>query len=171
MNNETRLLVIFVGLIAFALLMQAIVMLVAFLVMRKKVKSLQEDVQELRTTAIPILNKSRETLEKVAPKLESVAADVADIVHVLKRQSVEFQAVAGDILERVHRQTSRVDNMFTNMADGVEHASNVVVHSVGRPVRQISAVLAGAKAFLSVLTTGRRPDQQADVVADQDMFV
>jgi hypothetical protein len=61
--------------------------------------------------------------------------------------------------------------MFTNMADGVEHASNVVVHSVGRPVRQLTAVLAGAKAFLSVLTTGRRRDQQADVVADQDMFV
>ena len=72
MNNETRLLVIFVGLIAFALLMQAIVMLVAFLVMRKKVKSLQEDVQELRTTAIPILNKSRETLENRA-----MAFDVA----------------------------------------------------------------------------------------------
>jgi conjugal transfer/entry exclusion protein len=171
MNDETRLLVIFVGLTAFALLMQAIVMLVAFLVMRKKVKSLQEDVQELRTTAMPILNKSRETLEKVAPKLESVAADVADITSMLKRQTGEFQLVAGDILDRVHRQTSRVDNMFTNMADGVEHASNVVVHSVGKPVRQLTAILAGAKAFLSVLTTGRRPSQQADVVADQDIFV
>lgn len=171
MNRETTLLVIFVGLTAAALLTQAVVMLVAFLVMRKKVKSLQEDVQELRTTAMPILNRSRETLEKVAPKLESVAADVADIVRVLKRQSVDFQAVAGDILERVHRQTNRVDNMFSNMADGVEHASNVVVHSVGRPVRQLTAVLAGAKAFFNVLTSGRRPNQEADVVADQDMFV
>jgi methyl-accepting chemotaxis protein len=171
MNNETRLLVIFVGLTAFALLVQAIVMLVAFLVMRKTVKSLQVDVQELRTTAMPILTKSRETLENVAPRIESVAANVADIAHVLKRQSVEFQAVAGDILERVHRQTSRVDDMFTNMADSVEHASNVVVTSVGRPVRQLSAIMAGAKAFLSVLASGKRHNQQADVVADQDMFV
>jgi methyl-accepting chemotaxis protein len=171
MNNETRLLVIFVGITAFALLVQAIVMLVAFLALRKTVKSLQLDVQELRTSAMPILAKSRDTLEKVAPKLESVATDVAEIAHVLKRQSIEFQAVAGDILERVHRQTSRVDNMFTNMADGVEHASNVVVSSVGKPVRQLSAIMAGAKAFLNVLTSGRRPSQQADVVADQDMFV
>jgi hypothetical protein len=171
MNNETRLLVIFVGLTAFALLVQAIVMLVAFLVMRKTVKSLQVDLQELRTTAMPILTKSRETLENVAPRLESVAANVADIAHVLKRQSVEFQAVAGDILERVHRQTSRVDNMFTNMADNVEHASNVVVGSVVKPVRQVSAIMAAAKAFLSVLTSGKRSNPQADVVADQDMFV
>jgi len=171
MNNETTLLVIFVGITGFALVVQAIVMLVAFLTMRKSIISLQSDVQELRTTAMPILAKSRETLEKVAPKLESVATDVADIAHILKRQSVEFQAVAGDILERVHRQTSRVDNMFTNVVDGVERTSYVVVDSIGRPVRQLAAMLAGAKAFLTVLATGRRPDQQADIVADQDMFV
>jgi methyl-accepting chemotaxis protein len=170
MNKET-LMVIFVGITAVSFAAQAIVVLVACIMMRKAVKAVQTDVQELRTTAMPILAKSRDMLEKVAPKIESVSADVADIASMLKRQTGEFQVVAGDILERVHRQTSRVDNMFTNMADGVEHASNVVVHSVGRPVRQLTAVLAGAKAFLSVLTTGRRRDQQADVVADQDMFV
>ena len=171
MNNETTLLVIFVGITGFALVVQAIVMLVAFLTMRKSIISLQSDVQELRTTAMPILAKTRETLERVAPKLESVATDVADIAHILKRQSVEFQAVAGDILERVHRQTSRVDNMFTNVVDSVERTSYVVVDSIGRPVRQLAAMLAGVKAFLTVLATGRRPDQQADIVADQDMFV
>jgi len=170
MNNET-LLVIFVGITAVSFAVQAIVMLVACIMMRKAVKAVQVDVQELRTTAMPILAKSRDTLEKVAPKIESVSADVADIASMLKRQTGEFQLVASDILDRVHRQTSRVDNMFTNMADNVEHASNVVVHSVGKPVRQLTAILAGAKAFLSVLTTGRRPSQQVDVVADQDMFV
>ena len=171
MNNETTLLVVFVGLTGLALVVQAIVMLVAFLAMRKTIISLHADVQELRTTAMPVLVKSRETLEKVAPKLESVATDVADIAHILKRQSVEFQAVAGDILERVHCQTSRVDNMFTGVVDGVERASNVVVDSVIKPARQVSAMLAGAKAFLNVLATGRRPNRQADIVADQDMFV
>lgn len=171
MNNETTLLVIFVGITGFALLVQAIVMLVAFLAMRKTIMSLQSDVQDLRTTAMPILAKSRETLERVAPKIESVAADVAEVAHILRAQTVEFQAVAGEILERVHRQTSRVDNMFTNLVDGVEHASNLVVDSVTRPVKQISSMLAGAKAFLTVLATGRRPGQQAEVVADQDMFV
>lgn len=59
MNNETTLLVVFVGITGFALLVQAIVMLVAFLTMRKTIVSLQSDVQELRTTAMPILDKTR----------------------------------------------------------------------------------------------------------------
>ncbi|MGA9584799.1 MAG: hypothetical protein WBQ95_05690, partial [Terracidiphilus sp.] len=65
----------------------------------------------------------------------------------------------------------RVDSMFTNVIDGVEHASNVVVGSVIKPVRQVTAMMAGAKAFLNVLATGRRPERPADVAADQDMFV
>ena len=171
MNNETTLLVIFVGLTAAALVTQAIVTLVAFLAMRKTIMSLHEDVQELRTTAMPVLVKSRETLDRVAPKIESVATDVADVARILRQQTIEFQSVAGEILERVHRQTSRVDNMFTEVVDGVERASNVVVDSVTKPVRQLTAMLAGVKAFLTVIATGRRPDQQAEVIADQDMFV
>jgi len=171
MNNESTLLVVFVGITGLALVVQAIVMLVAFLTVRKTIVSLQSDVQELRTTAMPILARTRETLDRVAPKIESVATDVADLAHRLKEQSVEFEAVASEILARVHRQTSRVDNMFTGMVDGVEQASNLVVDSVTKPVRRITAMLAGAKAFFTVLATGRRPDQQVDVVADQDMFV
>ena len=61
--------------------------------------------------------------------------------------------------------------MFTGVVDGVEHASNVVADSITKPVRRIAAMLSGAKAFITVLATGRRPDQQVDAVADQDMFV
>lgn len=171
MNNET-LLVIFVGLTGFALLVQAIVMLAAFLTLRKTVISLQSDVHELRESAMPIIEKSRDTLEKLAPKIESVSNDVSDVVRTLREQTHQFQLVAGDVLDRVHRQTSRVDNMFTGVVDGVEHASNVVVDSVARPVRQVSAFLAGAKAFLGVLATGRRrPGDRVEVTANEDMFV
>ena len=171
MNNET-LLVIFVGLTGFALLVQAIVMLAAFLTMRKTVVSLQSDVHELRASAMPIIEKSRDTLEKLAPKIESVSNDVSDVVRTLREQTHQFQLVASDVLDRVHRQTSRVDNMFTGVVDSVEHASNVVVDSVARPVRQVSALLAGAKAFLGVLATGRRrPGDRVEVTANEDMFV
>ncbi len=171
MNNQTTLLIVFVGITGFALLVQAIVMLVAFLTMRKTIVSLQSDVQDMRTTAMPILNRARETLDKVAPKIESVATDVADIARRVREQSVEIEAAAAEILDRVQRQTSRVDNMFTGMVDGVEHAGNIVVDSVAKPVRQVMGMLAGARAFFTVLTTGRRPDRRADIVADQDMFV
>jgi methyl-accepting chemotaxis protein len=171
MNNETVWLIVFVALTAFALLVQAIMVVAAFFIVRKTMKTVESHVSELRTTAMPLLNKTKDTLDKVRPKIESIADDVADLTSRAREQSVQVQATASDILERVHRQTSRVDTILTNAMDGVEHASNVVSGSVVKPARKVSAFLAAAKAFLTVMRTGRRPGQQPEVVADQDMFV
>lgn len=169
-NSETFWLMIFVGLTAVALLGQFIVMLAAFFMVRKSIKTVQDEVSDVRSTVMPMLNRSKELLEKVAPKLESVAADVADMAQSAREQTAHIRFTADEILARVYRQTSRVDNMMTNVADGMEHAGTVVADSVTKPVRQVSAMLAAAKAFLGVLATGRRRDQR-DVVTDQDMFV
>ena len=169
MNNETLWLMIFVGLTAVALFGQFIVMLVAFFMVRKTLNSVQGEIGEIRSTVMPMITRSKELLEKVAPKVESVAADVADMAQSAREQTAHIRFTADEVLARVYRQTSRVDNMITNVADGVEHAGSVVADSVTKPVRQVSAMLAAAKAFLGVLATGRRNDRQ--VVTDQDMFV
>jgi uncharacterized protein YoxC len=170
MNNET-LLVVFVGLTGLALMVQAIVMVIGVVTVRKTIKSLHEDVSELRTTAMPLLVKSRETLDRVAPRIDSISRDMAQLAQTLREQGEEIHATASEVLERVQRQTNRVDTMFTSVADGVEHASNVVADTVTRPVRQAAAVIASAKAFLSVLATGKRPSRPANAGVDQDMFV
>jgi len=170
MNHDT-LLVIFVGLTAFALLVQAIVVLAFFLAIRKHIGKVQADIQELRTAATPILHKSREILDRLSPKIDSVATDMAGLARDLREQGIQVQATVGDILDRVQRQSSRVDSMFTSAVDGVEHASTVVVDSVSKPVRQASAMVAAAKAFLNVLATGRRSARPARIATDQDMFV
>ncbi len=170
MNNETLLLV-FVGLTGVALLAQAIILLAFFMTIRKTVSSVQVEVQELRASITPVLSKSRELLDRLGPKLESIATDLAELAHNLREQGAEFQVSADEVLQRVHQQTIRLDAMFTSVLDGVEHASTVVAESVSRPARQISAMIASAKAFLTVLTTGKRQSRPARIGADQDMFV
>ena len=170
MNHDT-LLVIFVGLTAFALLVQAIVVLAFFLAIRKHIGKVQADIQELRTAATPILHKSREILDRLSPKIDSVATDMAGMARDLREQGIQVQATVGDILDRVQRQSSRVDSMFTSAVDGVEHASNVVADTVSKPLRQASAIVAAAKAFLNVMTSGRRSSRPARIATDQDMFV
>jgi uncharacterized protein YoxC len=169
-NNETLWLMIFVGLTAVALLGQFLVMVVAYFTVRKTISNVQGEIGEIRSTVMPMLNRSKDLLEKVAPKVESVAADVADMAQSAREQTAHIRYTADEILARVYRQTSRVDNMMTSVADGMEHAGNVMADSVTKPVRQVSAILAAAKAFLGVLATGRRRDRQ-EVIADQDMFV
>jgi hypothetical protein len=162
MNHETIWLIVFVALTAFALLVQAIAMVAAFFLVRKTINTLQGQINEVRATALPMLNKTKETLDKIRPKIESIADDMADLSSRVRAESVDVQAKASDILERVHRQTSRVDAILTNALDGVEHASNVVSGSVVKPARKMSAFLSAAKAFLSVMKTGRKPGEHRE---------
>ena len=170
MNHDT-LMVIFVALTGFALLAQAIILFAFFLTIRKSAKTMQASIDDLKSTAMPILEISRTVIDHVAPKIESIAADLAELVKGLREQGVEIQASTNEILERVQRQTSRLDEMFTTVVDGVERAGTAVTETVSRPMRQLSAYAASAKAFLTVLATGRRPPSEARTVADQDMFV
>jgi uncharacterized protein YoxC len=171
MNHDT-LLLIFVGLTGFALLVEAIVMLAAFLFARKTVKKLQLDVEELRSKITPILVKSREIMDRVSPRIDSISRDVADLSRRVREQGEGFQAAADEILGRVNRQTDRVDSMFTSVFDSMEYAGNKVADSVNKPVRQMNGMVAAAKAFLNVLTKSRNiPERKARVSTDQDMFV
>src|SRR5258708_2354419 len=170
MNQET-LLLIFVGLTGFALLVQVIILLAFFLTIRKTVAAVQADVQQLRTGIMPVLTKSRELMDHLGPKVDSIATDLAVLAHTLREQGAEIQASADEILGRVNRQAGRLDLMFTNVVDGVEHAGNVVVSSVSGQMRQVSAMIASARAFLTVLTTGKRDPRQQRIAADQARFV
>ncbi len=169
MNHDT-LLLIFVALTAIALLAEAVIMLALFLTVRKIGKVVQDHVGEVRGAVMPVIAKSREVIDRVSPKVESMATDLTQIVHNLHEQGIEIKASTSEILERVHRQSTRVDGMFTNLADGVEHAGQVMSETVTKPVRQVSAIVAAAKAFLSVLASGRRSDGRARS-ANEDMFV
>jgi len=171
MNNQIVWLIVFDAIAAFALVMQALVILIAYITMRKVMKDAHADIHELRTTVMPLLTRSKEILEKIAPKIESVATDVAEMAQTAREQTARISATTEEVLARVHRQTSRVDNMITSVVDGVEHASNMVADAVTRPVRQVTAMLASVKAFLGALATGRRSERPANVPTDQDMFV
>jgi uncharacterized protein YoxC len=171
MNHDT-LLVIFVGLTGLALLVQAIVVLASFLFARKTVKKLQVDVEELRSKITPILTKSREIMERVSPRIDSISSDVADLSRRVREQGEEFQAAANEILGRVNRQTDRVDSMFTSVFDSMERTGNAVAESVNRPVRHVNGIVAAARAFLNVLMKSNHASKkEARVTSDQDMFV
>jgi uncharacterized protein YoxC len=171
MNHDT-LLLIFVGLTALALVVEAIVIMAAFLFVRKTVTKLQVDVEELRSKATPILTKSREIMERVSPRIDSISSNLADLSRRVRDQGEEFQAASNEILGRVNRQTDRVDSMFTSVFDLMEHAGGVVADSVSRPVRHVNGIFAAVRAFLGVLSkSSDNPEREARASKDQDMFV
>jgi hypothetical protein len=174
-NNETLLLMIFVGCTAFAVLLQAIVLLAMLLTARKALKFAQEQSEELRNNVLPLVKDTKELLTRVGPKIETVASDFADLTSKLRVQSTRVEASAGDFFERVYRQSNRIDMMLTSTLDTVDRAGAMVGEVLSVPLRQLAGFAAFARAAFSTLRsasprpqTEPRPTHSA---ADKDLFV
>ena len=171
-NNET-LTLIFIGVTATAVLLQAAILLALFIAVRRSVKAIRSDVELLRSSAAPMLDHTKDFVKNVTPKLDSVATDLAEMARGLRAQSLEFQASASDILERVHRQTGRVDLMFTGALDKVDRAGNVVSDAVSVPLKHLSGVAAFAKAAIDTFRSDspKTRNQTTHPAGDKDLFV
>ncbi len=169
--NSDTLLLVFVALTGAAVLLQAVMLLAIFLAMRKTTAMLQQQLDELRTSVMPVVASTQKLLTSVGPNLEAVAKDLAEITKGLRAQSGDIQASAGQILAQVQRQTSRIDATFTRMLDTVDRAGTVLTETINTPLRQISAITAFAKAALGALRSGQSQPRPTRSAADEDMFV
>lgn len=169
--NTQTLLLAFVAFTGVAVMLQAVVLFAIFLAMRKTANSLSAKLEELRATVAPVLVDTREFLARVGPKIDSVATDLAELAHGLRAQGAELQSSTTEILERVRRQTSRVDTMLSGVLDTVDRAGVVVSEVIHTPLRQISAIAASLKAGLGAFRSPNPQPRQTHSPADKDMFV
>jgi len=160
LDTQTVQLII-VGVTALALLVQTIVLLMILSVARKAAKSMREDVEDLRSSLLPIIFNTRDLLVRITPKLETTAEDFAQMAASLRDQTADVQQSAKVAMERMNRQFTRVDSMFTSTLDTVDRATSFVTGTVSKQVRQLSAVLASAKAIIESLRSPEPPAPRA----------
>lgn len=176
LDNDTILLA-FVGVTALAILLQTIILLATFLAVRKAAKAVMDEVEDLRSSMMPVIYNSRDLFTRLAPKIEATVDDLSAIAHGLRVQTAEVQSTAIEIVDKLRRQTSRLDLMFTTVLDAVDRAGGFVAETVSRPIRQISGLLASMRAIIESLRTPvavePRPGHPAAdrPAGDRDMFV
>ena len=194
LDNETILLA-FAVVTGLAVLLQAIFLWAISIAVRKAANSIREEAENLRTAVMPVIYDTRDLLAntqtslasaqtslasaqeflanmqgfytRVAPKVETAAADLVQITQGLRQQTAEMQASATEILDKVRRQSNRLDEMFTSLLDTADRAGGYVVESISKPVQQISAMLRSFKAIVEAL---RKPLQRRTILppAGQD---
>jgi ABC-type transporter Mla subunit MlaD len=175
LDSQTILLAI-VAVTALAVLLQAIILLAIFITVRKAARSLKEQAEDLRSSLMPIIYNARDLFTRLAPKVEATVTDVAELTHGLREQSAEVRSTVAHVLVRVNRQTNRVDAMLTGILDAVDRASGFVTDAVSRPMRQLSRILASAKAIVESLRNAepvpREMRSHGDPSSsDKDIFV
>jgi hypothetical protein len=153
-NTET-LLIAMVGIAAFALLLQALVLLAMLFAINKTAKIAIAKVDEMRVTVVPLLDRSRELLEathnliaRVEPRIDAAATDLAHITRAARSQVTQFESTANEIQDRVYHQVARIDRMATVVLDGVDRAGQAVASAVRGPARRVSGAFAAIKAFV-----------------------
>jgi len=180
MNNEIIQLAC-IALIALCVLVQTILMIAMAFGMRKGLSALKEEVDGMKTSVMPTMEKARVLIDeaggfmaRVGPKVESTATDMAAFASNLRLQAIDVEDALGEILEKVGKQSSRIDTMFSETLDAVDKASSFVTQTVGKPVRQLSGLLAGVKAAVESFRINENPIREREVRDERegkDMFI
>jgi uncharacterized protein YoxC len=150
-SGNSRLLMIFVGMVAVALIAQAIALIVMAVGAAKTRKRVLSIVEEVRVKAIPALESTQDFIKNTAPKLMTLAENLVETSNVVRNKAAEFDATLSDVNNKARVQTARLDDIVTTILTGTAEAVNAVQHGIRVPVREFNGLMNGLKAGIDVL--------------------
>ena len=174
--GNTHWLMIFVGIVAFSMLVQALVVLGMGIGAMKLRKEMMGYVQSINAKVHPLIEKSDKLMTDLTPQVKDITAKVAtitahveDMSELLKDKLHEFSPTISaanvtlteanttvrDANHKTHEQVLRVNSMVTGVLDATANMGKAIQHGVTAPVREVSGLLAGLKAGLITLINSR----------------
>src|SRR5580693_125175 len=95
-SGNSRLLIWFVGLVAVAMLVQAVAVIVLAIGMAKASKRGLEIADELRTKISPLLTTTETVVRDAAPKVKIITENLVETSHLVREKAREFDATASE---------------------------------------------------------------------------
>jgi hypothetical protein len=150
-SGNSRLLMWFVGLVAVAMVVQAIAVIVIAVGAAKASKRALEIADQLHTKVIPILDTTQSVLHDSAPKVKIITENLVETSHVVRSKAAEFDATASELNMKTRAQAARVDGMVTSVLNTTAEISETLQRAVKVPVREFTGLVNGFKAGVDVL--------------------
>lgn len=168
---DNNLLTAFIALTAFAVVIQAGILVALYLAVRKTTERMETLANEMKGKTVPLLENAQSMLVELRPKIESVAANVSESTVMVRAQLGRIDATLSDALDRTRLQVIRADELLNRTLDKVEETSEVVHKTVVSPLRQVSGLMnAISTGFDVFIGTKRRPRNGMGVPQDE-MFI
>jgi hypothetical protein len=150
-SGNSRLLMIFVGMVAAALVVQAIALVVMAIGAAKARKRVLAIVEEVRAKAMPALESTQDFIVNTAPKMMILAENLVETSNVVRSKAVEFDATLSDVNAKARVQAARADDIATTILTGTAEAVNAIQRGINVPIREFNGLVNGLKAGLDVL--------------------
>jgi uncharacterized protein YoxC len=150
-SGNSKLLMIFVGLVALAMIVQAIALVAIAIGAAKARKHVMAIVDEVRAKALPAITGTENFLRDYAPKLMTLAENLVETSNIIRNKAVEFDATLSDVNNKTRAQAARADDIATSVLTGTAEIVNTIQHGIRVPVREFNGWMNGLKAGLDVL--------------------
>jgi hypothetical protein len=172
-SGNSRLLMIFVGMVAVAMAAQAIALIVMAIGAGKARKRGLEIAEEVRVKLMPIIQTTHEMVHHAAPKVKVITENLVETSHVVRSKAQEFDVTASDLNDKTRAQAARVNDIVTSALDTVTEIGETIQRGVKVPLREVSGIINGFKAGMDVLVGrakgfGRHSNSKVTVMREPD---
>lgn len=150
-SGNSRTLMFFVGLVAFCMLIQAIVVVVFSLGAMKMNKRLIVIAEELHGRAMPIIDRTGEILDETMPKVRVITDNLVETSAIVRSKAQEFDATLNDANSKTRAQVAKVDGMVSTALARTASLGELIHDGIRVPVKQVAGVIAGFRVGLEVL--------------------
>lgn len=136
----------------------------------QSVKKLQQDVSPLIPQAQATMVQAQATLKQTLDDVREVTGLAKEVLGAVQYQVGEVDKARGEISTHLRIQGERLELVVEDILARTQEVVGVVHGTVIRPVREVSGMVAGVKAALQALLTGRRPTVDR-ATHDDEMFI
>lgn len=164
-SQSTFWLMIFVGLVAFAMLVQAAVVLALGIGAMKAQKKLLAVVDDLKKKAMPVIASAQDVVREATPKVRVVVDNVVETSHMVRNKVHDFEVTLdeanqkfkqatetfGDVNLKTRGQINRVDGMITSALQATSEIGATIHKGIQAPVRQVAGVVTGLRVGIEAL--------------------
>jgi methyl-accepting chemotaxis protein len=157
-RHDIHLAMIFLCVIALALAAQAFGVLVSGIYARKLMGRVDSLAKMLEGRTVPILDKTSALIDELSPKVKALTENAEQISYTVRTKVDELAVTVSELNDTVKEingrtriQVARADGLVTEALIATSEISHSVTESIKVPVRQVAALMAGAKAGLETL--------------------
>jgi len=157
-GHDMHLLMIFAGIIAAAMVAQAMGLVGSAIFASKMLKRVDHLTDSFDRKTTPVMKKAEALIDDLGPKIRAVSTNVEQISYTVREKCDEIGETLSQINLTVSEanlktriQVARVDDIVTDALATTEEVSRVVQDGIRTPVRQIAGIIAGFKAALETL--------------------
>jgi len=165
-------LIVFVGLTALAVVLQAVVLAAIYVQLRRTDVGMKDLRQRYGDRLDSLLHRADDILKTLQNNSHLIFTDLAAIAQSARDQTQKFDRLMNEFTDRARLQIIRVDELITQALRAIEEAGSSLNRSLTGPVREAAAIIQGVKTALDYLAHRRRPAKPDEHTGtEEQMFI